>query len=268
MPRPAETRAACTVSQREFSTALSDPDRTVPGGIAGPDGKKAARRFNVYRNNVTVGLVNALADIFPAVHRLVGDRFFRDMARIYCRHEPPDSPLLFRYGSSFPVFLERFEPVAHLAYLPDVARIELAWLEAYHAADAPVLEPAGLAAVPADELDGLIFERHPACHVVRSSRAAVSIFEATRAGSTLEGIDPETAEDGLITRSRYDIGLRRLPPGGAVFLHSLTTGCTLGEAADRAVGEIVDFDLAAAISAMLEAGVFTGLRRPDQGGGE
>ncbi|MCP4315312.1 MAG: DUF2063 domain-containing protein [Hyphomicrobiales bacterium] len=250
---------ADATSLEPFSDALLDPDLPTPKGIVGPKGKKAAKRFNVYRNNVTVGLVGALADIFPAVHRLVGDEFFRAMARIYVQTEQPSSPLLFRYGAGFPAFLKTFEPVAKLTYLPDVARIERAWLDAYHAADTPVMDPADLGAIAPEDLADQRFITHPATFVVRSNFAAVSIFAANRAGKDLSGIDPLIAEDGLITRREFDVEIRQLPAGAAAFLQALAGGATLGEAAGSAVEQSEDFDLAAAIAAMLEAGAFSAL---------
>jgi hypothetical protein len=59
--------------------------------------------------------VNALADIFPAIQRLVGEDFFRSMARLYMSDEPPQSArCMFEYGHGFAAFLEHFEPVAKL----------------------------------------------------------------------------------------------------------------------------------------------------------
>lgn len=242
-----------------FSKALLDPEQPKPAGIVGPHGKKAVKRFNVYRNNVTVGLINALADIYPAVHRIVGDRFFRSMAKAYIRTEQPSSPLLFRYGSGFPAFMETFEPVRELVYLPDVARLERAWLDAFHAADRPVLGADELAAVAPQDLAQQSFAPHPAARVLRSPYAAVSVFSANRAGEDPSGIKTGIAEDGLVTRRAFDVEVRHLPPGGAVFLQLLMNGDTLGEAAGATAAESEDFDLAAAIAAMLEAGVFSGL---------
>jgi hypothetical protein len=91
-----------------FAAALIDPARTTPSLVAGPNGKAAVRRYNVYRNNVTVSLIDALAAVYPAVQRITGVEFFRAMARFHVRASPPTSPLLFDYGRDFPAFIETY----------------------------------------------------------------------------------------------------------------------------------------------------------------
>lgn len=263
---PAESQS---VGHRAFVAAIANPDMEPPSGIVGPDGKRAVKRFNVYRNNVTVSLINALGDTFPAVRRLVGDEFFAAMARVYVQAEPPNSPLLFRYGAGFARFLETFGPTRDIPYLPDVARLERAWLDAYHAADSIPLQAPALGAVAPQDLPALRLEPHPAAAIVRSPYAAVTIFSANRGDIPPGAIDPGIAEDGLITRPGSEVVVRHLPGGAAVFFATLMGGSTLGEAAEAAVTEAADFDLAAAISAMLEAGVFSRIadaNRTDNGG--
>src|SRR5258707_7002615 len=86
--------------------------------------KGAVARYNVYRNNVTVSLIDALADIYPAVQRITGAEFFRAMARFHVRATPPTSPLLFEYGRDFPAFIEGYEYAQAMPWLADTARIE------------------------------------------------------------------------------------------------------------------------------------------------
>ena len=69
-----------------FAQGLMDPARATPVDVVGPRGKAAIKRYNVYRNNVTVSLINALASTYPAVQRITGVEFFRAMARFHSRH--------------------------------------------------------------------------------------------------------------------------------------------------------------------------------------
>src|SRR5215470_20014576 len=163
-----------------FACALLNPDVAIPTVVAGPKSKAAVKRYNVYRNNVTVSLINALAAAFPATLRITGVDFFRAMARFYVRAAPPRSPLLFDYGRDFPAFIEQYEYAQSVPWLADVARIERAWLDAYHAADVQPLMPHDLAAIPSEQLPSTVLKPHPATRVIRSRFAAVTIFAANR----------------------------------------------------------------------------------------
>ena len=138
--------------QATFVAALRDPEASVPGSLAGPDRTPVARRFAVYRNNVAAGLIGVVAGAFPAVQRIVGEEFFKAMARAYVLAHPPESPVLMDYGADFADFIAGFEPAASVPYLADVARIERAWREAYHAAEAVPLAPTDFAGIPETDL--------------------------------------------------------------------------------------------------------------------
>ena len=165
-----------------FAPALTDPTRSTPIGVIGPHGKGAVSRYNVYRNNVTVSLIDALAAIYPAVQRITGTEFFRAMARFHVRATPPTSPLLFEYGRDFPAFIASYEYAQAMPWLADVAHIERAWLDACHAADALPLAPNALAEFPPDRLGGVAFVVHPAVRIVRSDYPAAAIFAMNRSG--------------------------------------------------------------------------------------
>ena len=240
-----------------FAPALLDPERKTPAPVVGPNGKTAVQRYNIYRNNVTVSLINALASIYPAVQRITGTDFFRAMARFHVRETPPTSPLLFEYGRDFPAFIERYEYAQDTPWLADTARIERAWLDAYHAADAEPLTGGALAGLPHDRLEHLIFTPHPATRIVRSRYAAVTIFAANRNAEPTATINASETEDALITRPALDVVVRHLPPGGAIFLGALIDERPLGEAAAAAFAVVPTFDISATIAAMVEAGAFT-----------
>src|SRR5713101_194504 len=214
-----------------FSPALLNPESETPSVVTGPNKKAVVKRYNVYRNNVTVSLIDALAAIFPATQRITGVEFFRAMARFHIRATPPTSPLLFEYGRDFPTFIEQYEYAGAMPWLADTARVERAWLDAYHAADAEPLSAQTLRSFPPERLANLVFVVHPATRIVRSRFSVVTIFAANRGEAPVDRIDASVPEDALITRPDLDVVVRHLPPGGAVFLTSLIAGRSLGEAA-------------------------------------
>lgn len=245
------------VSSGAFAEALFVPDLPPPEGLTGRGQARLQRRFGVYRNNVTVTLVDALASIFPTVQNLVGADFFRAMARIYVAAHPPTSPVLLTYGEGFPSFLETFQPAADLPFLADVARVERLWLDSYHAADADPLVPATLGQIAAEELPVIRFRLHPATRIIRLKHAAGTICSRDRAGLPLKGVDPRQPEAVLITRPAFDVTLQTLPTGGATFFARLVEGHTLGDACLEAGEESAD--IPTLISLALTSGAFTAI---------
>jgi len=244
--------------QREFAAALLDPARTVPAGLTDPFGRACPKRFNVYRNNVALAWIEALRESFPAVCRIVGEEFFRAAARCYAASEPPSSPVLTEYGAEFPRFLQSFEPAASLPYLPDVARIERAWIEAHHAQDAQPLDPAALEQVASDRVRDIRFAAHPSLRVVRSRYRALTIWRMNVADGVPGPIDPAWGEDALLVRPGAEVVVRFLPSGGAPFIEALARGERLGAAAQATRRDHADFDVAEHLSELLECGAFAG----------
>jgi hypothetical protein len=243
-----------------FSAGLMNPELAAPAGVVATHGKRVNQRYNVYRNNVTVSLIDALAAIYPAVQRITGVEFFRAMARFHVRAMPPASPLLFEYGRDFPSFIEAYEYAGHMPWLADTARIERAWLDAYHAADAAPLAAEALASIAPDLLAQLRFVPHPATRIVRSPYPAVAIFAMNRTDGPVTPLHSSDAEDALVTRPDGDVIVSRLPAGGAAFLLSLIEGAPLGTAAQAAFDETNTFDLPANLAAMISAGVFAAVQ--------
>ena len=197
-------------AQAGFVAALLDAGLPVPDGLADPKGGRAGRRFAVYRNTLAVGLRSALAEGFPLLRQLVGPEFFDAMAGVFLRRHLPQSRLLWQYGAGMPDFLSTFPPVAHLPYLPDVARLELALRHSYHAADATPLPADALAAIPPARLLQSRLHLAPALRLVRSDWPLYGIWLAHAAGTPPPAM---TAQDVVILRPLHDPAPHLLPPG-------------------------------------------------------
>lgn len=245
--------------QAHFSRALLDPKAAVPPGLLGPDGRPSIKRFAVYRNNVVLGLIETLKAAYPAVQRLVGNEFFCAMASLYVMAEPPTSPIMLDYGAGFPAFVGRFEPAAVLPYLEGVARLERAWVEAYHAAEAAALTSSALASVPQYNLPQLRLCLHPSVRIVRSAFPIVEIWRANVDGmdGAPIGLD-KGAQDAFVARPDAEVEVRLLPDGAAAFIEALQSGSPVLYALKRALVASPRFNLAGTLRGLFEAGVVIG----------
>ncbi|WP_010139910.1 HvfC/BufC N-terminal domain-containing protein [Oceanicola sp. S124] len=246
-------------TQADFRTAMLRPEAPVPEGLGNGHGGPAGRRFAVYRNNVAVGLTEAVVEGFPTLRALLGEDNLRALAAPFLRAHPPSSPLMFRYGAALPGFLRSFQPLAHMGYLPDVARLDLARRESYHAADATPLDPARLAAIPPADLARARLGLAPSLRVVRSAWPLWQIWQLAHH----DGPPPRpVAEDILITRPGFDPTAHHLPAGGAGFLDALGQGRSAEAASEAALAEAPDADLPALLGLLLKSGALTSLEIP------
>lgn len=213
-------------TQSAFRAALLDPTSPPLDGVCNPDGTQATKRFDVYRNNVAVSLTEALETAFPVVHKLVGDDFFRAMAGVYLRAHPPKSPVMMFYGDEMPEFLAGFGPAQSVPYLPDVARLELALRQSYHAADAPPLAPDALAQIPPDALPDVTFTFAPSVQLIASRFPLQSIWAANTGGGEIA----KTAQPALVTRPDFDPVVDALTQDQAAVAQALISGEPLAKA--------------------------------------
>jgi hypothetical protein len=250
--------------QKDFAAALLDPATPVPHGLVGPDGKPDVKRFNVYRNNVFTGLIDALKAAFPAVCRIVGDAFFTAMARVHAARNLPRSPVMLDYGHAFPAFIAAFEPAQSVPYLADVARLERAWAEAYHAAEAAPAALAALGAVEAQRLPHVGFTLHPSLRIVRSAFPVVDLWQMNIDGGTPAAIDIfGGGQHALIIRPYAEVEVRRVTAGAATFVQRLAAGDSLAAATALAQDDDPGFDLACALGELFATGAVAGWRLQD-----
>ncbi|MGI9509112.1 MAG: HvfC/BufC N-terminal domain-containing protein [Geminicoccaceae bacterium] len=231
--------------QSAFIDALKRPEAPVPDVIRKENGQPVKRRFDVYRNNVAAGMIEALRATFPAVEKLVGDAFFAAAARVYLDRHPPRSPLLFRYGEHFGDFLDGFSPAASTPYLSDVANLEWAWLKAYHAPDREPLSIDVLSKFlqAGTDVGKLGITLHPSLMLIKSRWPIVSLWAASTGQGKPSDVDMKQPERALVIRPKLIVETSVLPAGGFAFMSALSDGGTLEDATILANDAAGDFDL-------------------------
>lgn len=245
------------MNSAEFTAALLDPAAPIPQGLIDPHGRAAPRRFDVYRNNVTLGLIRVLQAGFPATRALVGDVFFAAMAGEYARACPPKTRIMMLYGEDFADFIAQFPPAHALAYLPDVARLEQAIRRSYHAADASSINPTAFGALGEDGLQSVRLRFAPALQIVASDWPIFGIWVANMRGAP----PPQMrAEAVIVMRPDFDPIPLLLPEHSLACVRALMRGAALGTALELATE---CFDLSMLLQMLLTGGAITGILQDD-----
>lgn len=189
--------------QRNFAAALFGGEATLP--LAG-DPDRLSTGIAIYANNVFHRLAEGLRDAFPTVGQLVGDECFKALAVGFVRAVRPGERHLLRCLEGFPAFLDDHPVATDLPFLADVARLELAYLRAYHDTDA-VAAPAMRSTAE--------FALHPTAHLMSSPHPIFEIWSAHRPhGPALEDVEPGPCKL-VVFRPDVDVIVR--PLGSALY---------------------------------------------------
>jgi hypothetical protein len=242
--------------QTALRRALLDDDLGAIDALVAGNGVAAADRLAVHRNNLRISLTDALRDTFPAVCRLVDERFFAYAAHEFLTASPPRGACLAEYGAGFADFLAAFPTCRALAYLPDVARLEWLMHVAAHAADAIPLPPSALAGIAAADAPRLVFRLAPSLGFLTSPWPVDRIWRLNRPGADSEGsIDLDEGGVRLeVSRRGSDVVLRVLDAARFTLRRALADGGPLAVAAAAAFAADARFDVGAAIAELFHDG--------------
>lgn len=231
----------------------------VAAAVTG-DSIPASARLNVYRHHVIHSLGSALATTFPTVRTLVGEAFFRRLARDYVVAEPPAQPVLSEYGAGFAGFVAAYAPAAELAYLADVARLDWALNAAFNAAFEPRLTAADLASISSERLVAMTLRLAAGTTLLRSTHAIDRIWQACQPDAEVGTVDAAGPARLLIQRRHDDAGFAAIGEGEALFVEALARGDALEKATETAIAGDSAFELTQAFARLLAFEVFAALQ--------
>lgn len=235
------------LEQTHWLAALFDPNKTPLAMFAEVD----SERFRVYQNNITVSVIDSLVDSFPALVHLLGENYFRAFAREFVQINPPRSPVMAEYGTQLPSYLEGFLPLEKLPYLADVARLELARIACFHAADSTTLSAEDVTSLSIDALLSASFVLNPSLRLLVSEHPVFKLWHSQIHDSRIPELADWRGQEVLCLRRKNVVITQQLQLGGVLFLKALMNGQTLEAAWAEASTENPAFDLTEAISCLI-----------------
>jgi len=221
---------------------------------------KDIQRLQIYRNNFVISLREALAGVYPVIHKLVGEAFFHHVAREYIQHHPSCTGNLHDFGDKFADFLQAFPGLEALPYLPDVARLEWAYHQVFHATEGEMLN---LSALDEKQMASLTFELSSHCVWLSSDYPVLRIWQANQDGQ--EGTTVSLDEGGVryvVLRHGPQIEFHLLSAGVFTLIDSLAKSNTFAQACEDALGVEADCDIAVALQFLVTQKIVNGFSHP------
>lgn len=125
-------------------------------------------RLAIYAGGYRTRIREALAEVYEAVQHIVGARAFTELAAGYAQQYPSHDYNLSFVGRHLPQFLKTHPRTQRLPFLPDVARLEWAVCEAFHAFDQPPIDTTALSSLSLDAWARARLAFQPSVHLVAS----------------------------------------------------------------------------------------------------
>lgn len=218
--------------QRAFKHAVTDyqPDQASPPAIQ----TYLSGRPEIYGVAYKARLTEALKTNFPALHRVLGDDAFRELAHRFIDESPSEYRSIRWFGRELAMFAQGDESLLPHSALLDLLKMDWALGLAFDAADAMPVCEADLHRIAASEWAALTFAFHPSASLLKLTWAIEPIW---RAVTNDENADtPEPMADThylLVWRSELEAKWRIVDEAEALALNMLGSGMNFGELCDH-----------------------------------
>ena len=250
----ARIRGAGASGASEAASPPLNVQRNVPG----------IERLSVYTAGYQVRIQEALAEVYEAVRHVAGESAFAELSRAYAGRYPSQDYNLSFTGRHFPEFLRCAPLTQRLPFLPDLAMLEWAVCEAFHAFQQPPVTPDALTTLSLEDWTNARLLFQPSVRVVESAWPIVDIWEARarpRDEVSIELVDrPQRV---LVFRHELQVRCSIVEAPHAALLNGLLAGRTLGELCAELAGRFTETPLPIAdwCAQWMQAGLIVAVNR-------
>lgn len=201
--------------------------------LAVPPGAAPSERLAVHVDGYPARLHEALAEEFPAVAHLAGQRRFHALVHRYLRAAALPSYNLNDAGAELAEVLRADALGTELPFLPDLAAFEWTLARAFHATEVAPLTVADLAALGAEAVVAGRVRFQPSVAVCVSPWPIHTLWAARETPHDRIDIDLTAGEQVLVWRAGLRVECAPIEPARAAALRALLEGETVAAVADR-----------------------------------
>jgi len=255
---------------KDFQNAMTDfvfhrtSSTPLSADVSDYSPREFAARLSIYQNNTFHSLTEALKDLYPTIVLTIGEELFSAIARSYLDQHPPTSPAMVDFAPDFPVFLGNTEVSASMAYLEDLATLDLIRHRSYHALDQIPVDGEAFAQLDVDTLISSRLTPNESAFLLQSNYAIFDIWQLAYDENS-EPINAANQQFILCIRSaQLQVELYQLDSSLYQFLYQLSNNATIQEALEYAGENDNDFNPTNAIAFLIHSGFVAQIRGEQQ----
>jgi hypothetical protein len=182
-------------------------------------------RIDIYADAYFYRLLECLSEDFPATLAVLGADNFAALVKGYLLEHPPTEPSILYAGLYLADFLNDHPFAERWPFVADLARLERAVLDVFHATNAPALSVEALCAVLSEEWPALRLRTHPAVEIVHSEWRIADVLQRLEQGQERENPEHEKASV-LVWRQNALVQYRSLEPVEREALAAVSEGAS------------------------------------------
>ena len=170
--------------QKQFWSSSRKHKNEIYSWIANDSDFQPKQRMDVYRTTARSAHVSTLMDAFPVCRAILGDDYFKLLAKSYFMQTPSFSEDMNKYGDSFPghiaMLIGQRNELKDFVYLVDLARLEWEYQKAYFASDTVIFDVGGFQDKCRRFGDRTVLKQQPGINFMSSCFRVYEIWEMHR----------------------------------------------------------------------------------------
>ena len=219
----------------------------------------ALRSVALYRRLIRNNYVQVLKITYPILAQLVGDAYFRTVARGYLKHYPSTSGDLFLYGRHLPALLQHSEAPP---LLTELARLEWACHEIHQAAESTPVSQAQIQSIASIDPSRVTVRFHEATRLLSLPIPVHRVWLALQPDAPMdEVVDlplPEEETRVVVTRGAGKVQVTPLAKPDYLMLEALSQGADLASVERIAIESDLEFDFQRLWATVLNLSLISG----------
>ncbi len=191
------------------------------------------QQLAIYKNNVRAALQKCLAIVYPVCLKILGEKYFKQLARAYIADYPSKHYDLNHYGEYFSHFVSlqclKRDELRHYLYLSDLVKLEWIHHQVYFASNSKGFDYGGFSKLTEQQQEKCVFKLEPSLKYIKSDYPILSIWKLNKKNvQTIHKIQAR-AETCCVYRRDHTIKLLTIESKTYRLLAFINSGATLKE---------------------------------------